>query len=139
MDASERLKAAQQRRAREFAACAYVLRRDPSAGGAEALFDQALTNGLALIVAHSWPGEESNGKGFMLPASGLLEVIEVHGIPAADGVTRILHDLTKPEFVKVSFWVEPGEEEPLLPNFTEVRGAAPEARAEDHARDPPRA
>lgn len=122
MDRNERLKVTQQRRAREFASCAYVLGRDPSAGGAEALFDQALTNGLALIVAHAWPGEESNGKGFMLPASELLKVIEAHGIPAADGVTRVLHDPAKPEFVKVGFWVEPGEAEPLLPNFTEVRG-----------------
>jgi hypothetical protein len=27
--------------------------------GAAAIFDQALTNGLAAIVAHTWPGEET--------------------------------------------------------------------------------
>ncbi|MEO3876524.1 hypothetical protein ABGB18_47835 [Nonomuraea sp. B12E4] len=58
----------------------------------------------------------------MLPASGLLEVIEADGIPADDGVTRVLHDPSKPLFVESTLWFEPGDEEGLVPNFTEVRG-----------------
>ena len=122
MDRNERLEVTQQRRAEQFAACVYVLGRDPSVRGAEALFDQVLTNGLALIVAHEWPGKESNDKGFMLPASRLLGVIEGNGIPAADGVTRVLHDPAKPEFFKSTFPFKLADEEELVPNFTEVRG-----------------
>lgn len=122
MDRDDQLKLTQQRRAKQFAACVYALGHDPSGRGAEALFDQALTNGLALIVADAWPGEESNGKGFMLPASKLLEFIEDNGISAADGVTRVLHDPAKPEFVKSSFCFPLGDEEQLEANFTEVRG-----------------
>ncbi|MCA2230467.1 hypothetical protein [Nonomuraea aurantiaca] len=122
MDRNERLRLTQRRRAEQFGACVYALRRGPSARGAEAVFDQALTNGLAVIVAHAWPGKEFKREGYMLPASGLLEVIEANGIPADNGATRVLHDPTKPEFVKSIFWRGPGDEEGLEPNFTEVRG-----------------
>ncbi|MFI9597628.1 hypothetical protein [Nonomuraea sp. NPDC052265] len=120
MDQKERFDATQQRRAKQFALCSYALGRDPSARGAEALFDQALTNGLALIVAHMWPGKESGRRGRMLSARDLLVVIKAEGISAESGVTRVLHDPAKPEFVK-SPWFEPGDEERLVANFTEVR------------------
>jgi hypothetical protein len=48
MDRIERLKVTQQRRAEQFAACAYVLEQDPSIPGAEALFDRGRANGLVL-------------------------------------------------------------------------------------------
>ncbi|MET8514379.1 hypothetical protein [Streptomyces sp. NPDC005077] len=55
--------------------------------GREGIFDQALSNGLAAIVAFEWPGEEAR-KGRVLSASALLKVIEDH-VPATDGVVLI--------------------------------------------------
>jgi hypothetical protein len=60
----------------------------PALAGREAIFDQALSNGLSAIVAHEWPGEDlykKNGK--TLSASDLLKVIAAH-VPqdAATGV-----------------------------------------------------
>ncbi|MEU2252995.1 hypothetical protein ABZ540_07445 [Nocardia xishanensis] len=46
--------------------------------GAEGTFDQALTNGLAAIVAHTWPGEEMKtvkGKRVVRSASELLKQV----------------------------------------------------------------
>ncbi|TQK49837.1 hypothetical protein FBY35_0111 [Streptomyces sp. SLBN-118] len=57
----------------------------PSLAGSEGIFDQALTNGLAAIVAHEWPGEEKDKKGRVLYARQLLCVIEKHVTPGADG------------------------------------------------------
>ena len=49
------------------------------------MYDQALTNGLAAIVAHEWPGEEANAKGRMHAANTLLDVIEQHSVAQPDG------------------------------------------------------
>ncbi|MFD3720072.1 hypothetical protein [Streptomyces sp. NPDC058674] len=46
----------------------------PSLAGREGIFDQALSNGLAAIVASEWPGKESDGRGFVLPARTLQRV-----------------------------------------------------------------
>ncbi|WP_327299202.1 MULTISPECIES: hypothetical protein [unclassified Streptomyces] len=43
--------------------------------GHEGIYDQALSNALAVIVAAEWPGEEANRKGRVHSAKGLLEVI----------------------------------------------------------------
>ncbi|MEU9190313.1 hypothetical protein AB0D14_38500 [Streptomyces sp. NPDC048484] len=59
----------------------------PSMAGREGIFDQALSNGLAAIVAFEWSGEESH-KGRVLPASALLKVIEGH-VHAEDGIVLI--------------------------------------------------
>ncbi|MEU0532315.1 hypothetical protein [Amycolatopsis tolypomycina] len=45
-------------RARVYARCAFALRSDPNAVGAESLFDAALSNGLAIVVGSGWRGEE---------------------------------------------------------------------------------
>jgi len=99
----------QDQRADEFARCAvalsYALREvledgdpfvDPEAAdissalvGSAGLFDQALTSGLVAIVASEWPGEEAKASGFVLPASGLLGVMESHLTPNAEGILVI--------------------------------------------------
>ena len=45
----------------------------------EGPFDVALTNGLAAIVALEHPGDEKDQRGRMLPASGLLTILEDRG------------------------------------------------------------
>jgi hypothetical protein len=60
----------------------------PSLAGREGIFDQALSNGLAAIVAFEWPGEEAKRNGRVLPASELLKVIAGH-VPATDGIVLI--------------------------------------------------
>ncbi|MFD5794905.1 hypothetical protein ACFWIO_15425 [Streptomyces diastatochromogenes] len=60
----------------------------PSMAGREGVFDQALSNGLAAIVASEWPGKESDRTGRVLSASALLQVIEKH-IPATDGIVLV--------------------------------------------------
>ncbi|MFJ6053674.1 hypothetical protein [Streptomyces sp. NPDC092307] len=68
----------------------------PSLAGREGIFDQALSNGLAAIVASEWPGKESNSRGRVLPASELLKVIAGHG-PATDGVVLLPDKHQAPE------------------------------------------
>ena len=104
----------QHERARQYALCTIALRYDRLGAGAEGVFDQALTNGLAAIVAHSWPGRESNQRRRVLSASDLLKVIEERGKAAADGVVRVLHDPAGPEYGTGLF-------ADLFPNFTSVR------------------
>ncbi|MHC3454945.1 hypothetical protein [Streptomyces prasinus] len=53
------------------------------------LFDDALSNGLAAIVAYEWPGEEQGRRGRVESARALLEVIEEH-MPATDGIVLLL-------------------------------------------------
>ncbi|MEU6402332.1 hypothetical protein [Streptomyces sp. NPDC046985] len=60
----------------------------PSMAGREGVFEQALSNGLAAIVASEWPGKELNRNGRVQSASTLLKVIEEH-IPATDGVVLV--------------------------------------------------
>ncbi|MET9671264.1 hypothetical protein ABZY19_39120 [Streptomyces sp. NPDC006475] len=60
----------------------------PSMAGREGIFDMALSNGLAAIVAYEWPGEDMNRSGRVLPASALLQVIE-DKLTASDGVVLI--------------------------------------------------
>ncbi len=90
--------ATQRRRAEQYARCTHSVARDRVSIGAEAVFDQALTNGLTAIVAHSWPGKEKDRRGRIISAAGLLDVVRDNGKPAAAGVIRIVHDPTKPDF-----------------------------------------
>ncbi|ALO91253.1 hypothetical protein SHL15_0036 [Streptomyces hygroscopicus subsp. limoneus] len=60
----------------------------PFMAGREGIFDQALSNGLAAIVASEWPGKELDRKGRVLSASALLKVIEEH-VPATDGIVLL--------------------------------------------------
>ncbi|WP_223297416.1 hypothetical protein [Catenulispora acidiphila] len=63
----------QQERSWVYAAC--TVRLAPDQPGCEAVFDQALTNGLAAIVALEWPGAEANARGRVRSAAELLDVI----------------------------------------------------------------
>jgi hypothetical protein len=123
----------QQTRARQYAICTYALRTDGVSDGAEAIFDQALTNGLAAIVAHAWPGDESSGSRIR-SAAGLLNVIKRRGKVERDGAIRVLHDPNGPEYAEPL----PFEDAPV-PNFTIVeervlRGALDVTQAIRHAR-----
>jgi len=107
----------QRTRAGQYAICANALTR--VSGGAEAVFDQALTNGLAAIVAHAWPGAElEGGANRVRSAAALLDVIKQCGKPAENGTIRVLHDPSGPEYGEPS----PFDNEPW-PNFTSVNGA----------------
>ncbi|MEV5484178.1 MULTISPECIES: hypothetical protein [Streptomyces] len=83
----------QAERAEQYGRCAAILEQDFQVPGAGGVFDQALTNGLAAIVAHEWPGEESavqkNGDRRMKAASGLLAVIRTHLDESTPGVRTI--------------------------------------------------
>ncbi|MEV0462252.1 hypothetical protein AB0I30_03120 [Nocardia tengchongensis] len=85
--------AVQTRRARQYALCTFALAYDKATDGAEGVFDQALTNGLAAIVAHTWPGKEKDRKtGRILQARLLLDVIKEN----TGGTGRIPHDPDAP-------------------------------------------
>lgn len=104
----------QRTRARQYAICTNALTTDRVSDGAEAVFDQALTNGLAAIVGYAWPGAELGGAK-VLSAAGLLDVIKQRGKADEDGIVRVLHDPNGPEYGDPS----PFDDEPS-PNFTNV-------------------
>ncbi|MEE1767083.1 hypothetical protein PUR34_02495 [Streptomyces sp. JV185] len=83
----------QEKRAEEYGRCATVLNVDFQVPGAAAIFDQALTNGLAAIVAHTWQGEESekrrNGDHRLKVASQLLKVIAERCDEAQEGIRLV--------------------------------------------------
>lgn len=123
---------AQQRRARQYAVCTYALEHDHVSDGAEGVFDQALTNGLAAIVAHEWPGEEHRGAR-TLSAAELLTVIETYGKAMDCGTVRILRQ-GEPEYVQTPL------DDDEIPNFTPVdvktlRDGINATQAIRHARD----
>ncbi|MFD5292429.1 hypothetical protein ACFWJV_30085 [Streptomyces rochei] len=60
----------------------------PSMAGREGVFDQALSNALAAIVASEWPGEELDHNGRVRSASALLRLIEKH-VPATGGIVLV--------------------------------------------------
>ncbi|MEU0169027.1 hypothetical protein ACL07V_36705 [Streptomyces sp. MB22_4] len=68
----------------------------PLMAGREGVFDQALSNGLAAIVASEWPGKEVDRKGRVLSASALLKVIEER-IPATDGIVCVPDEHPMPD------------------------------------------
>lgn len=124
----------QAARARQYALCTIAVGYDRVTDGVEGVFDQALTNGLAAIVAHTWPGKERNGT-FMLPAAKLLDVIQDLGDAVETGAVHVPHDPRGPKYKPDLVW----DEEPI-PNFTTVRVAALRAairatQAIRHARD----
>ncbi|MFJ5657497.1 hypothetical protein ACIQD5_29760 [Streptomyces microflavus] len=85
--------AMQEKRAEEYGRCATVLDVDFQVPGAAAIFDQALTNGLAAIVAHTWQGEEiekrKNGDHRLKAASQLLKVIAERCDEAHEGIYAV--------------------------------------------------
>ncbi|CAL9362632.1 hypothetical protein SUDANB105_00698 [Streptomyces sp. enrichment culture] len=77
-------------RAYQYAECTAVLEADHEVPGGEAIFDQALSNGLLTIVAAEWPGEETKPKGSMMrSAAELLTVIEEKADEQEDGTLLI--------------------------------------------------
>lgn len=123
----------QARRAQQYAVCSYALTQDRITDGAEGVFDQALTNGLAAIVAAEWPGAESDRPAHIRSAGSLLGVIEDKGTPGARGVIHLLR-ADGPTWLPPLFGEEP------TPNFTIVevatlRDALEVTWAIRHARD----
>lgn len=107
----------QRQRARQYAVCSYALTHDRVTDGAEGVFDQALTNGLAAIVAAEWPGAEFRKNGTMHPASDLLKAIKARGVASDDDVVHVLRP-GEPEWIAVTCDDDP------FPNFTVVDVAA---------------
>jgi hypothetical protein len=103
-------------RRREYAECLLLLLDDPEIAGREALFDQALTNGLAAIVSREWPGAELDRRGLVLSAAGLLDTLEQQVPSQADSVTLA------------------AAEPPLTINVNLLRGAIKDTQAVRHAR-----
>jgi hypothetical protein len=124
----------QRQRARQYAVCSFALAQDRITDGAEGVFDQALTNGLAAIVAAEWAGAEVGKEGRVRSASGLLRVIEERASVADGGVVRLLKKEGAPEWIPSVF------DDGLIPNFTAVevvtfRDALRVTQAIRHARD----
>lgn len=124
----------QKRRARQYAVCSYALTQDRITDGAEGVFDQALTNGLAAIVAAEWPGEEFERSLHVRSASSLLKIVEQKGATGAKGVMHVLR-AGEPQWLP-----PPGFGEEPTPNFTIVevgtlRDALKVTWAIRHARD----
>jgi hypothetical protein len=67
-----RVQETEWQRRREYGECTSVLVMNPEANGAEGLFNQALSNGLAAIVSHHWPGRERKPNGRVKSAPDLL-------------------------------------------------------------------
>ncbi|MEU8308949.1 hypothetical protein AB0C84_35845 [Actinomadura sp. NPDC048955] len=125
----------QRGRARQYALCTIAVGYDRVSDGVEGVFDQAVTNGLAAIVAHAWPGRERGRRG-VLSASDLLTVIEEHGEAAEPGVVHVLHDPAGPKYESAPW----GVLNERIANFTTVRatalrGALRATQAIRHARD----
>ncbi|WHX20932.1 hypothetical protein QFW82_29785 [Streptomyces malaysiensis subsp. malaysiensis] len=66
----------QRHRAEQYGRLAAVLEKDHEVPGAAAIFDQALSCGLAAIVAHEWPGEELKKNADVKSARFLLDVVK---------------------------------------------------------------
>ena len=75
-------------RALDYARCTQALREDRERPGFAGIFDEALTNALAAIVAARWPGTEMRGSR-VKSASELLDVIEEHGEETEVGVFEL--------------------------------------------------
>jgi hypothetical protein len=73
----------------EYGRCARAFVADRERDGASGIFDTALTNGLAAIVAARWPGEVTAEQGFVKSANGLLAVVEANADAGANGIYEL--------------------------------------------------
>src|SRR4051794_7348071 len=119
-------------RAREYATCTRALVADLERAGASGIFDTALTNGLAAIVARRWPAEEMTAQGFVKPASALLEVIAAHAQPDDAGIYE-LEDIDPPPPVAV--FGPPLDPTPTRIDVTLMRDAIRRTQVIRHARE----
>jgi hypothetical protein len=76
------------RRAWHYAECTVLLQDDPEIAGAGALFDDALSNGLAAIVSHEWPGSEAGRRVGVKSARDLLGIVRASAA-GEQGVHRL--------------------------------------------------
>ncbi|MEV6711992.1 hypothetical protein AB0M48_08095 [Lentzea sp. NPDC051208] len=118
-------------RSYQYSRCAYVVSKGRDVAGVEALFDTALNNGLAVIVASAWPGDELAGTK-VKAAGALLDVLSGH---AKNGSTTdpngkpgryrvrvvgITEDATGVITLTVSQWAAGDEPKPSqIPNWEE--------------------
>jgi hypothetical protein len=119
----------------EYARCTRALVADCERDGVSAIFDAALTNGLAAIVATRWPGQEANGRGRMESASALLGVIEAESEVGSDGVYE-LADLNPPSSEGDVFG-SPLDPSPTQIDVTVLRDALKRTQVIRHARAEP--
>ncbi|WP_103534743.1 hypothetical protein [Streptomyces sp. SM11] len=111
-------------RAYQYAHCTVVLGADHEVPGCEAIFDQALSNGLLAIVAAQWPGEERDPKGsWMRSAKQLLTVIEEKTDAQPDG-TRLIP------------WTDHGDSEGIRVDTDTLREGVTKTQAPRHGRGP---
>ena len=115
----------------EYGRCTRALAADIVRGGVAGIFDTALTNGLAAIVAARWPGQESSERGWMKAASALLDVVEVENEPSADGVYE-LSDLDP--FPETDIFGPPLEPSPTRIDVALLRDAISRTQVIRHAR-----
>ncbi|MDQ4033619.1 MAG: hypothetical protein M3332_15785 [Actinomycetota bacterium] len=81
-------------RAREYGQCTAALDTDYQTSGAEALYDQALSNGLVAIVEYEWPGEEletsrRRRRNKTKSATDLLKVIRNRATKVSQGIVQL--------------------------------------------------
>ncbi|MDP9850422.1 hypothetical protein [Streptosporangium lutulentum] len=134
MEDTTRSNDVQHRRAVQYAFCAYAIRFERVGAGVEGVFDQALTNGLAAIVAARWKGQECNSKGRVESAAKLLKVVETEGVLVRDGVYWLTDNphIPKPT---TSRWDPFEERPPMEVRVTVLREALDVTQAIRHARD----
>lgn len=114
----------QTERAYHYARCSAVLNADHEVPGCEAAFDQALSNGLTAIVAHEWPGNEANAKGWVYSAAELLQAIAKRAAVQPDGTHLIS-------------WSDPrGDSQEIRVDTDTLHSGITAAQAPRHARGP---
>jgi hypothetical protein len=104
-------------RSLDYARGTAVLDEDHDVPGAVALFEQALCNGLAVIVASRWPGSDLNTKGKVKSAKDLLTVIVAEEARAGKaGRVLVLNEPTagaaSAHGVRIPRWDDGPEPEP---------------------------
>jgi hypothetical protein len=118
----------------EYAQCTRALVADRNREGASGIFDNAVTNGLAAIVAARWPGNEQDARARIKPASGLLDVIKANATPNPNAIYE-LPDLDPPPQVEV--FGPPLDPSPTLVNVDVLTDGIKRMQVIRHARNAP--
>ncbi|MGR7023755.1 hypothetical protein [Geodermatophilus sp. URMC 62] len=123
-----------------YAEGAAVLDQDEHVAGAEAPFDEALTNGLLVIVAAHWPEATTKSKGskvWTLPADMLLQVLEDRA-HFADGFAYLPTERPVTELAEDSTLRTLDTNETVLIHVDQLRGAVARTQQPRHGRGPGR-